>query len=297
MTTLECLPFGPNLDAATGDLAERLCQSLVAVRSRAGGGSGTIWRADGLIVTNNHVVPGEHAEVVLADNRVFAASIVDRDPGVDLAVLKIDAIGLPAVEAADSAALRVGEVVFAVGNPWGQCTVTAGVVLTTRAATVENGVPLNDVVRADVRLAPGNSGGPLVNAQGQVIGINAMIAGGMAVAIPSNTVAEFLGRAAPGDPGFLGIMMQAVPLPEGIAASFALPEPAGLMLTNIEPGSPAESAGLMPGDIIVGVDGSHHGIAAIGRRFEGMRAGRKLRLSLVRGGAPFETEATPAVRS
>ncbi|MEO9254939.1 MAG: PDZ domain-containing protein, partial [Tepidiformaceae bacterium] len=159
------------------------------------------------------------------------------------------------------------------------------------------GVPIANAIRADVRLAPGNSGGPLVNSRGQVVGINSMIAGGMAIAIPSNTVAEFLTRGAPGEPGFLGIMLQPVELSEAIAASFALPEAAGLMLTNVEPGSPAESAGLLPGDIVLGFDGGHRGLAAIGRGFEGMRAGTPVRLSLLRGDTAHEAEAIPAVRS
>lgn len=288
-------PFGATIDLATSDLADRLRQSLVAVRSRAGGGSGTIWSTDGIIITNNHVVPGAHAEMVLQDDRVFQATVVDRDPSLDLLALKIDAVDLIAVEPGDSAALRCGEIVFAVGNQWGQRgTVTAGIVLSRSAQTVENGVPVANAIRADVRLAPGNSGGPLVNSRGQVVGINSMIAGGMAIAIPSNTVAEFLTRAAP---GFLGIMLQPVELSEAIAAAFALPEAAGLMLTNVEPGSPAESAGLLPGDIVLGLDGGCHGLAAIGRGFESMRAGTPVRLSLLRGGTAHEAEAIPAVRS
>jgi serine protease Do len=284
-------------DVAAAELAERVARGIVFIRSAAGGGTGTIWSADGLIVTNHHVVPGDSAEIETFDGRTFAARVVNRDPDVDLALLKVPVDGLTPLPAGDSSAARTGELVFAMGNPWGQRnTVTAGIVLTTSAEAPENAVSLERAIRADVRLAPGNSGGPLVNARGEVIGINAMIAGGVAIAVPSNVVIEFAGRDEAGLPGFLGVEFQAVPLPQAIAASYRLPEAAGLMLTGIEPGSPAEAAGLLPGDILVGVD-AERGLRAIGRRFERMRAGKALRLAVVRGGAPWEAQATPAVRA
>jgi serine protease Do len=296
-TATSLAAFGDSIDSATGALAARVNRSLVAIRSRAGGGSGTVWSADGLIVTNHHVAPGDGAEVVTADDKVFEAKVVDRSSESDLALLKIEGSGLEAIEVADSAALRVGEVVFASGNPWGQRgTLTAGVVLATRASALDGQGPPEGVIRADVRLAPGNSGGPLVNARGQLIGINSMIAGGVAIAIPSNTVGAFVSRATPDEPGFLGLEFQAVALPDAIAASFQLPEPAGLMLTSVEPGSPAERAGLLPGDILFGVD-AKRGLRVIGNGFECMRAGRPLKLTLLRGGVAHEAEATPGVRA
>ncbi|MEP7216840.1 MAG: trypsin-like peptidase domain-containing protein, partial [Anaerolineaceae bacterium] len=152
-------PRGAQLDWATGDLALRMSRGLVAVRSRHGGGSGTIWTANGLIVTNNHVVAGDTTEVVTWDDRTFAAKVVARDSSQDLAALQIAATGLEPLESGDSGALKVGHVVFAIGNPWGvRGSVTAGIVLSTAAATVENQVPLHHAIRADLRLAPGNSG-------------------------------------------------------------------------------------------------------------------------------------------
>lgn len=286
--------LGPLADAASG-VVERLRSSVVAVRSPRGGGSGTIWREDGLVVTNHHVVPGERAEIITWDDRAFPAEVVARDPEHDLAALRVQARGLPAAPVADSDALKVGQLVLAVGNPWGQRgAVTAGIILSTTGVTVENRVPLRDAVRADVRLAPGNSGGPLANASGEVIGINSMIAGGMAVAVPSNIAARFVeGEATTGERGFIGISAVPAPLPPAIAASYKLEDGAGLVLTEIVDGSPAAGAGLLPGDVLLGM-GSGHGIQAVAHGLRRMRPGVPVRLSLLRGGVPREVELTPA---
>jgi len=184
-------PAAESLANATGDLTEAMRHSLVTIRSEAGGGSGTAWRRDGLIITNNHVVPGEHAEVILPDGRVLPGRVVARDIENDLAAISVDAELTP-VEAGDSAGLRAGEMVFAVGNPWGlRGSVAAGIISGVGPAP-EGGLPVREVIRADIRLAPGNSGGPLADARGRVIGINSMIAGGMGVAIPANTIARFI---------------------------------------------------------------------------------------------------------
>ena len=290
-------PDGAQFDSATGDLAARIGRSLVVVSSRHGSGSGTIWTADGLIITNNHVVSGDTAEVVTWDDRTFAAKVVARGPSQDLAALQIEATGLEPLEPGDSGALKVGHVVFAIGNPWGvRGSVTAGIVLSTAASTVENQAPRQHVIRADLRLAPGNSGGPMVDAAGRVVGINSMIVGGMAVAVPTAIVLAFLESAVGGEPGFLGVQLQAVPLPEAIAASYKLPEAGGLMVTEIESGSPAEFAGLLPGDLLLSVGEHPRGLDSTKRGLQSMRAGRKLRLALLRGGELFEAKATPAVR-
>jgi serine protease Do len=287
--------FQPLADAAE-QLAERLRRSVVVVRSPRGGGSGTIWREDGLIVTNSHVIPGGQAEVVTWDDRAYAAEVVARDPERDLAALRVRASGLPAVEPGDSGRLRVGQLVLAIGNPWGQRgAVTTGIILSTGGATVENGVPLQEVVRADVRLAPGNSGGPLADAEGKVIGINSMISGGMAVAVPSNAAARFVDGEAPGR-AFIGISAVPAPLPPAIAASFGIADGAGLMLTDIVDGSPADRAGLLPGDVLLALGGppAGAGLDAIARGLRRMRPGSPLRLSLLRGGVAREVEVTPA---
>jgi serine protease Do len=284
--------LGPLADAVS-DVVERLRASVVAVRSPRGGGSGTIWREDGLIVTNHHVVPGDRAEVVTWDDRAYAAEVIARDAEHDLAALKVQAGGLPAAPVADSDELKVGQLVLAVGNPWGQRgAVTAGIILSTTGVTVENQTPLPDSVRADVRLAPGNSGGPLANTSGAVIGINSMIAGGMAVAVPSNIVARFVEGEAAAQRGFIGISAVPAPLPPAIAASYQMEDGAALLLTEIADGSPAAGAGLLPGDVLLGLGGGH-GMRAVARGLRRMRPGVPVRLFLLRGGVHREIELIP----
>jgi len=223
-----------------GEIAEQLRRSTVQVQShgRQGSGSGVIWSKDGVIVTNAHVARDSRAKVALWDGSAHEATLVSRDTRRDLASLKIDASGLPAATPGDSGALRVGELVIAVGNPLGFIgALTTGVVhsLPNRRRWVA----------ADVRLAPGNSGGPLADAQGRVVGINTMIAGGLALAVPSNAVGEFLSRRGAQGPS-LGVTLQPVPLRDN---GF------GFLLLRVDPGSAAEAASLMIGDVLTGAGG------------------------------------------
>ena len=174
---------------AAAELAERLQRSVVEVRTAgAGQGAGTIWRADGAIVTNHHVVPHDRAEVILADGRRLTATVVARDPGNDLALLEVAAQDLPAAAIGDASRLQGGELVIAIGHPFGmRGAVTLGVV-SAAMPTRPVPLPVRDLIRADVLLGPGNSGGPLADARGRVVGINAMVVGGMALAVPSHLV-------------------------------------------------------------------------------------------------------------
>jgi serine protease Do len=178
--------IGGGLTAVT----ERLRRITVQVHgARAGMGSGVIWASDGLIVTNAHVAQGRRVGVVLPDGGSLEARLLAWDPERDLAALAIDAHGLSAADLGDSTSLRVGELVIAVGNPLGLAgAVTAGVI--HAIGPRHSAGP--SFIQADLRLAPGNSGGPLANAYGRVIGINAMVAGGLALAVPSSLAARFL---------------------------------------------------------------------------------------------------------
>lgn len=285
------------LRADSDRLAASLRSVLVAVRSPAGGGSGTIWQPDGLVITNNHVAPGEHAEVELEDGHHLPARVVARDPAADLAALRVSARRLPACIPGDSDALRVGELVFAMGNPWGQRGwLTAGIVIARGPAPAWDHAPLDEAVHASVSLAPGNSGGPLADARGRVVGINAMIAGGMAIAIPSRTVERFLAGKQAAE-AVLGLRGRAIPLPPALAASYSADNGEGLVITGVDPGSPAERAGFLPGDVVLRVDGSPGGFRRIAGRLRSLRAGVPVRFDLLRGTSIEAIEACPVARS
>ncbi len=178
------------------DLVGQVMPSLVIVRGhRFGAGSGIVWDANGLILTNNHVVGRRTPVVILQDDREYESRLLARDPDVDLALLSIDATGLTPLTPAPVSP-RVGEMVFAFGHPWGQRnTVTRGIVSALVHAHNRRGEKL-PVVRSDTPLAPGNSGGPLVNAKGEVVGINAMIVGGdQSVSIASSVANDFVKKA------------------------------------------------------------------------------------------------------
>jgi serine protease Do len=218
--------------AAFGDIVEKLRRSTVQVGR---GGSGVIFSPGGSIVTNAHVVEGavrRSLDVELWDGRRFPGEIVRRDRRRDLALLHIQTSGLPAAVPGDSSALRVGELVIAVGNPLG--------FIGAASTGVFHGFQNRSWMVSQLRLAPGNSGGPLANARGEVIGINTMIGGGLAFAIPSRTVMQFLSAQTKADSG-LGVVVR--------------PVVAGLIVLEVIPHSPADRASLLQGDVLVGAGG------------------------------------------
>ena len=230
-----------------GEIAEKLRRSTVLVfAGQRGNGSGVIWSADGSIVTNAHVARASQMRVQLWDGREFDATLVSRDTSRDLAELRISAANLPAAAAADSSQVRPGELAIAIGNPLGFVgALTTGVIHAVGPLHRFGSQPW---VQADVRLAPGNSGGPLADARGRVIGINTMVAGRLALAVPSNAVSDFL-AADPID-AWLGVIVAPVRVPRPGSRSKAF----GLVLLEVEDGSPAANASLLPGDILLGTD-------------------------------------------
>ncbi len=228
-----------------GEVPEHVRRFTVLVQPGGrGSGSGVIWSSDGTIITNAHVAQASRVEVTLWDGSEFTAEVTSRDPRRDLAALHIPASDLPAATPADSGKIRPGEVVIAVGNPFGfQGAMSMGVV---QGVGPLHGLGGRSWVQADVRLAPGNSGGPLADVHGRVVGINTMVAGRLALAIPSNDVARFL----LGDTGgrWLGVSVSPVRLPRPSEAR------AGLAVLEIEPGSPAALASLLPGDVLLGTE-------------------------------------------
>ena len=180
-------------------LVEHARRCLVVLRNGTQGfGAGIIWHPDGLVVTNNHVLGKKRVLVVTAGGKEYAVNTLARDRRIDLALLQVEARDLPAARVGDSRALRVGEIVMALGHPWGRYgAVTAGIISALgkahfNGAGGEEQAAL-EVIRSDVRLAPGNSGGPLLNARGQVVGINTMVVGGdQGIALPSHIVQAFV---------------------------------------------------------------------------------------------------------
>lgn len=241
---------------ALADLATKVQESVVMVRSgRRGSGSGIIWRSNGIVLTNAHVVGDrDQVTVLFHDDRELPARVIARDPVLDLAALSVDAIGLPAVEIGVSSSIRVGELVLAVGNPWGQRgVVTAGIVSALGEIETSWREGKAEYVRSDVRLAPGNSGGPLLDAEGRVIGINAMIFGGdLSVAIPSHIATQFL-MVAEGKRPMLGVGVQTVPLPDTFQS--LAQRDRGLLVVELISGSAAERAGFYIGDLLLDVAG------------------------------------------
>jgi serine protease Do len=232
--------------AGFGEVAEALRRTTVQVSSSGRGcGSGVILSADGLIVTNAHVVRSSHAQVKLWDGRILEAAVTSRDLARDLAALLASSSGLPTATLADSSKARVGELVLAVGNPLGFVgALSTGII---HAAGSVRGLGMSSWLQADVQLTPGNSGGPLADAQGRVLGINTMVAGGLALAIPSNDVAQFLANGL--SHSLLGIEVRPVRIVVRDENRI------GLLVLGVSPGGPAGMASLMIGDILIGVDG------------------------------------------
>jgi S1-C subfamily serine protease len=274
------LNFAAELVPGDGELLDAYSQTISAVVNRVaptvvnirvisgergqGSGSGFVIARDGFILTNSHVVHGaSELEVTLHDARVYRAQLIGTDPETDLAVIRIDAPDLQHVRLADSSRIRVGQIAVAIGSPYGfQQTVTSGIVSALgRSMRAESGRLMDDIIQTDAALNPGNSGGPLLNSAGEVIGVNTAVilpAQGICFAIASNTaqlVAAWLIKEQRIRRSSIGVAGQNVPLHPRVVRFHKLPADRGVQVAEIEPGSPAALADLRPGDTIVGFKG------------------------------------------
>lgn len=269
-------------------------------------GSGFIVSSDGLIMTNNHVVKDmKDIKVTLPGNRDYKAKLIAADPESDIALIKIDAKNLPTVTWGDSSKLRVGEIVIAIGNPFGlNGTVTSGIVSATGRTNVGI-IGYEDFIQTDAPINPGNSGGPLVNIRGEVVGINTAIASqsggymGVGFTIPSNSaklVMDQLLKHGKVERGLLGVNIQDVN--EALAKSFGRGDTNGALVSQIVPGSPAEKAGVKTGDIILDYNGQAITSASQLKNLVGQSSpGATEKLTIWRGKKTIEVSVTIAERT
>jgi S1-C subfamily serine protease len=318
------LDDSPLLDAysnAVVGAAEKLSASVVKIdvaqaaksrsgeeHERQGGGSGFVFTPDGLILTNSHVVhDAKRIQVSFADGRRFPAHTIGDDPATDLAVVRLDvpnndAPSLVAAPLGDSQKLRVGQLAIAIGNPYGfQYTVTAGVVSALgRSLRSYSGRMIDDVIQTDASLNPGNSGGPLVTSDGQVIGVNTatiMGAQGLCFAIGINTAKFVAGRLLQDGRirrSYIGVEAQTVPLHRRLVRFYNLSPETGVVVSSVTVGSPAQKAGLREGDVIIALEGKAvAGVDDLHRLLTDARVGVSSALTVLRWTDKLELKVVP----
>jgi S1-C subfamily serine protease len=288
--------------------AEKVSPSVVNIEvadgaRRGGSGSGFVFTPDGFLLTNSHVVRGaSKIEVTLLDGRRGEAQLIGEDPETDLAVIRVIAPNLMSVALGDSNKIRVGQLAIAIGNPYGfQYSVTAGVVSALgRSLRSGTGRLIDNIIQTDAALNPGNSGGPLINSRGEVIGVNTAVilpAQGICFATAINT-AKFVAAQLIKDGrvrrSYIGVAGQVVPLHRRLVRHHNLEVETGVLVVSPEPGGPASKAGVQEGDVIVAYDNRPiPGIDELHRMLTDQKVGVKSDLTIIRGGEKLTLSITP----
>jgi S1-C subfamily serine protease len=283
---------------------ETIGPAVVRVERERGGGSGVIFTPDGFVLTNSHVVHGtDHTTVTLPDGRSARADLVGEDVDTDLAVLRMDGTSLPSASLGDSRRLRVGQIAIAIGNPYGfHHSATAGIVSGLgRSLRARSGRLMDDIIQTDAPLNPGNSGGPLVTSQAEVIGVNTatiLPAQGLCFAVASNTarfVASQLMSHGRVRRSYIGVGGQNTKVPRSHASGNRLAVSSGVLVLSVESSSPAEKAGLKEGDVIVAIGtGAVSGVDDLHRYLTDERIGVPSELTILRRGVRHQLTVVPA---
>ena len=286
-------------DAVT-ELAESVSPSVVNVNTGRRGGTGMVWSPDGLIVTASHVV-GHSATptVALSDGKTLEAKVVGLDPYTDIALLKVDASGLTPVKVGSAAGIRVGQFVLALANATGKRASATSGIITGHRRSMRGfwGVMIEDAVVSDAKLNPGYSGGPLVDASGNLLGMNVAYFAGRGIAVSADSLQETVGKISKDGrvkKGFLGVVVDPVELPEELAKSAEVGQDDGLFVRSVEAGSPAKAAGVVLGDIILRLgDAKATDEYELHKALSGDVVGKTLALMILRAEKVHDLTVTP----
>jgi S1-C subfamily serine protease len=300
MTGTEGSQLLQSFSNAVTELADGVSPSVASVNAGRHGGTGIVWSGDGLIVTAAHVLGHSTAPVVgLSDGRELTAKVVGTDPYTDLALLKVEASDLSPVKQGNARSVKVGQFVLALAEAFGKKpSATSGIITSLRRSMRGFwGVMIEDAVVSDAKLNPGYSGGPLVDASGALLGMNVAYFAGRGVAVPIEALQETISKISKDGrvkKGFLGVVVEPIELPDELAKSSEVGQSVGLLVRSVEPGTPAKTAGVAMGDVILKLgDSSASDEYDLHRALSGDVVGKTLSLRVLRSEKVTELRVTP----
>ena len=300
MTGTQGMQLLQSFSDAVTELADNVSPSVVNVDAGRRGGTGIVWSSDGLVVTASHVVGHSTGPmVVLSDGKELAARVVGRDPYTDIALLKVDASELTPVKVGSAEGIRVGQFVLALANTTGKKASATSGIITSHRRSMRGfwGVMIEDAVVSDAKLNPGYSGGPLVDASGNLLGMNVAYFAGRGVAVSVDLLKETVGKISKDGrvrKGFLGVVVEPVELPEDLARSAEVGQDDGVLVRSVDAGSPARAAGVVIGDIILRLgDAPATDEYELHKALSGDVVGKTLALRILRAEKAVELQVTP----